>query len=99
MSLFQGNEEILKVVVLQLKLCCASFCAQFWGLLIPVDEQRRPQRDETSLGTLLDFPCLIIYTKKFLDCDWLREMQFFGNTVQKKGNLLQKRGKVTNEAF
>ena len=30
--------------------------------------------------------CLIIYMKKFLDCDWLREMQFLGNTVQKKGN-------------
>ena len=29
---------------------------------------------------------LLIYMKKFLDCDWLREMQFFGNTVQKKGN-------------
>ena len=29
---------------------------------------------------------LIMYMKKFLDCDWLREMQFFGNTVQKKGN-------------
>ena len=35
---------------------------------------------------------LIIYMKKFLDCDWLREMQFFGNRVQKKGNLVQKRG-------
>ena len=35
---------------------------------------------------------LIISMKKFLDCDWLREMQFFGNTVQKKGNLVQKRG-------
>ena len=23
--------------------------------------------------------------KKFLDCDWLREMQFSGNTVHKKG--------------
>ena len=32
--------------------------------------------------------------KKFLDCDWLIEMQFLGNTVQKKGNLVQKR--VTN---
>ena len=30
--------------------------------------------------------------KKFLDCHWLREMQFFGNMVQKKGNLVQKRG-------
>ena len=35
--------------------------------------------------------------KKFLDCDWLREMQFLGNTVQKKGNLMQKR--VTNVTF
>ena len=33
-----------------------------------------------------DILILIIYMKKFLDCDWLREMQFFGNTVQKKGN-------------
>ena len=29
----------------------------------------------------------LIYVKKFLDCDWLREMQFFGNTAQRKGNL------------
>ena len=27
---------------------------------------------------------LIIYMKKFLDCDWLRELQSFGNRVQKK---------------
>ena len=25
--------------------------------------------------------------KKFRDCDWLREMQFFDNTVQKKGGV------------
>ena len=35
--------------------------------------------------------------KKFLDCDWLREMQFSGNTVQKKGNLVLER--VTNVTF
>ena len=29
--------------------------------------------------------------KEFLNCEWLREMQFSGNTVQKKGNLVQKR--------
>ena len=29
---------------------------------------------------------IIVYMKKFLDCDWLRGMQFLGNTVQKKGN-------------
>ena len=40
---------------------------------------------------------VIIYMKKFLDCAWLREMQFFGNTVQTKGNLAQKR--VTNVTF
>ena len=43
------------------------------------------------------FMALIIYMKKFLDYDWLREMQFLGNTVQKKGNLVQKR--VTNVTF
>ena len=43
------------------------------------------------------FISLIIYMKKVLDCDWLREMQFLGNTVQKKGNLVQKR--VTNVTF
>ena len=42
--------------------------------------------------------------KKFLDCDWLREMQFFGNTVQKKviecrKKVIECRKKVTNEAF
>ena len=46
------------------------------------------------IHTLIYF---IIYMKKFLDCDWLREMQFLGNTVQKKGNLVQKR--VTNMTF
>ena len=25
---------------------------------------------------------ILIYMKKILDCDWLREMQFFGNTAQ-----------------
>ena len=42
-------------------------------------------------------PDLIIYMKKFLDCDWLRGMQFLGNTVQKKGNLVQNR--VKNVTF
>ena len=35
--------------------------------------------------------------KTFLDCDWLREKQFLGNTMQEKGNLVQKR--VTNVTF
>ena len=32
--------------------------------------------------------------RKFLNCDWLREMQFLCNTVQKKGNLVQFRAKT-----
>ena len=40
---------------------------------------------------------MIIYMKKFLDSDWLREMHFLGNTVQKKSNLVQRR--VTNVTF
>ena len=30
--------------------------------------------------------------KKFIDFDWLRGMQFLDNTVQKKGNWVQKKG-------
>ena len=43
--------------------------------------------------------------KKFLDCDWLGEMQFLCNTVQKKtGNWVQNKGnlvrkRVTNVTF
>ena len=39
----------------------------------------------------------MIYMKKLLDSDWLRTVQFFLNTVQKRGNWMQK--KVTNQAF
>ena len=35
--------------------------------------------------------------KKILDCDWLREMQFLGNMVQKKGNWVQKKGNLVQE--
>ena len=42
--------------------------------------------------------CLIIYMKKFLECDWLREMKVFCNTSQKKGNLVQKRGNKTRHS-
>ena len=40
---------------------------------------------------------LIIYMKKLLDSDWLRTVQFFLNTVQKRGNWMQK--KVIKQAF
>ena len=35
---------------------------------------------------VFDLKLLITYMKKFLDCHWLRGMQFLGNTVQKKSN-------------
>ena len=37
---------------------------------------------------------LIIYMKKLLDSDWLRAMKFFLNTVQKRGNCMQKGNKA-----
>ena len=52
---------------------------------------------EIGVYTLKAVYVHLIYMKKFLDCDWLREMQFFGNTAQKKGNLVQKR--ITNVIF
>ena len=40
---------------------------------------------------------IIIYMKKFLDCDWLRGMQFLGNTVQKKGNWVHKKDNLVQK--
>ena len=40
---------------------------------------------------------IIIYMKKLLDSDWLRAVQFFLNTVQKRGHWMQK--KVIKQAF
>ena len=40
---------------------------------------------------------LIIYMKKFLHSDWLRAVQFFFKTVQKRVNSVQK--EETNQAF
>ena len=40
---------------------------------------------------------LIIYMKKFLYFDWLRAVQFFSKTVQKRVNSVEK--EETNQAF
>ena len=41
-----------------------------------------------ELSAIMKVVCTVLfynnYMKKFLDCDWLREMRFFGNTLQKK---------------
>ena len=52
---------------------------------------------EIGVYTLKAVCVHLLYMKKFLDCDWLREMQFFGNMTQKKGILVQKR--ITNVIF
>ena len=49
---------------------------------------------ETERGPIQS---MIIYMKKLLDSVWLRTVQFFLNTVQKKGNGMQE--KVIEQAF
>ena len=70
-------------------------CDKVWG--ISIFPSCTPIRGIYRKSLLKAVYVHFIYMKKFLDCDWLREMQFFGNTVQKKGNLVQKR--VTNVTF
>ena len=52
--------------------------------------------DRIGLHSVL-LPLLIIYMKKLLGSDWLTTVQFFLNTVQKRGNWMQK--KVMKQAF
>ena len=49
-----------------------------------VSRKREQKRTTKSFNALS--PCLI-YMKKFLDSDWLRAVQFQGNTVQEKGSI------------
>ena len=43
----------------------------------------REEEEELMTRIVLE---LIIYMKKLLDSDWLRTVQFFLNTMQKRGN-------------
>ena len=81
---------------------------QFWSEIILVISNRtraarsfdfeitRMISDQIALHSV-QLPLLIIYMKKLLDSDWLRAVQFFLNTVQKRGNSMQK--KVIKQAF
>ena len=51
----------------------------------------------TFANHLIVITNLIMNMKKFLDCDWLREMQFLGNTVKNKGNWVQKKGNLVQK--
>ena len=59
---------------------------QFWSEIILVISNRTRAARSFDFEITRMISDLIIYMKKFLDCDWLRGMQFLGNTVQKKGN-------------
>ena len=56
----------------------------------------KTNRDSKMLITRM-ITDLIIYMKKFLHSDWLRAVQFFSKTVQKRVNSVQKG--ETNQAF
>ena len=70
---------------------------QFWSEIILVISNRtraarsfdfeitRMISDQIALHSV-QLPLLIIYMEKLLDSDWLRTVQFFFNTVQKRGN-------------
>lgn len=53
----------------------------------------RTEAEKKVSCDILYFIQLIIYIKKkdFVGCDWLREIKFSGNIIQKRGNLVQKR--------
>ena len=68
---------------------------QFWSEIILVISNRTQRvtiKHKTQAARSFDFEItrmisdLIIYMKILLDSDWLRIVQFFLNTVQKKGN-------------
>ena len=77
---------------------------QFWTEIILVISNWTRAACSSDFEVTCMTSDLIIYMKKFLDCDWLTEMQFLGNRVQKEGNWVQKKGnllqkKVTNVTF
>ena len=59
---------------------------QFWSEIILVISNRTRAAHWFDFENTRMISDLIIYTKKILDSDWLRTVQFFLNTVQKRGN-------------
>ena len=68
--------------------CCAQQCCDMlrWHVAIVW-----PGLKTSSTQIFFMFILLIIYMKKLLDSDWLRTVQFFLNTVQKRGNWMRKK--------
>ena len=59
---------------------------QFWSEIICVISNRTHAVRSFDFAITDMISDLIIYMKKLLDSDWLRTVQFFLNTVQKRGN-------------
>ena len=59
---------------------------QFWSEIILVISNRTRAARSFDFEITRMISDLIIYMKKLLDSDWLRTVQFFLNTVQKRGN-------------
>ena len=70
---------------------------QFWSEIILVISNRTRAARSFDFEITRMISDLMIYMKKLLDSDWLRAVQFFLNTVQKRGNSMQK--KVIKQAF
>ena len=70
---------------------------QFWSEIILVISNRTRAARSFDFEITRMISDLIMYMKKLLDSDWLRTVQFFLNTVQKRGNWVQK--KVIKQAF
>ena len=70
---------------------------QIWSKIIVVISKRTSAQREFDFEIMRMISGLIIYMKKFLHFDWLRAVQFFSKTVQKRVNSVQK--KETNQAF
>ena len=59
---------------------------QFWSEIILVISNRTRAARSFDFEITRMISDLIMYMKKLLDSDWLRTVQFFLNTVQKRGN-------------
>ena len=70
---------------------------QFWSEIILVISNQTSAVRSFDIEVTRVISDLIIYMRKFLHSDWLRTVQFFFKTVQKRVNSVQK--EETNQAF
>ena len=77
---------------------CASASLSFGVVISPLSTRLMPNFFVSRLNQRgATVSLVIIYMKKFLHFDWLRAVQFFSKTVQKRVNSVQKKEK--NQAF